>query len=120
MAWFNTKKYKVEDRRFDISFLKPQRQKSMETIAVARSKHDHLVGTVLCEKLDEISQLNTCFQSEKKQSEETRKQAAILDPITSNLIKHTVKMSLKEELCGVFSCEYLNISIIDRFNFNSK
>ena len=57
----------------------------MESIAVARSKHDHLVSTVLCEKLDEISQLNTCFRGEKSQSKETMKQAAILDPITSKL-----------------------------------
>ena len=57
----------------------------MESIAVARSKHDHLVGTVLCKKLDEISQLNACFKSEKSQSEEIIKLAAILDPITSNV-----------------------------------
>ena len=57
----------------------------MESIALARSKHD-LVSSELCEKLSEISQLNECFKSEKYQSEETMKLAAILDPITSNIV----------------------------------
>ena len=69
---------------------------------MARSEHDHLVSSVLCTKLDEISQLNACFKSEKNQSEETMKLAAVLDPITSNfvynpfLICHCTNVELNE------------------------
>ena len=61
----------------------------MESIAKARSEHDHLVSTELCPKLEEINQLNACFQSEKIQSEETMKLAAVLDPITSNFVNNS-------------------------------
>ena len=74
-------------------------------------KHEVLVKNQLCEKLDQISQLIMCFQHEKKQSEELKTLAVILDPIIGRIL-FIFKCQKLFSICVILTNEGLNITSI--------